>query len=88
MELQTLTDRFIGSRKPAPPGRRQEYRDIIVLGLALRVTDKGNKSFVLVARYPSHPKNPMRRALGTCGVLTLEKAREKARHWWHPRIRH
>jgi integrase len=78
---QTLTDRFISSRKLALPGRRDEYRDAVVPGLTLRVTDTGHKSFVLVARYPSHPKNPTRRALGSCGALTLEKARAKARGW-------
>jgi integrase len=49
--------------------------------LALRVTDKGHKSFVLVARYPSHPSNPTRRALGDYGAVTLEGARRKAREW-------
>jgi integrase len=76
-----LTDRFIGSRKPAGPGKRDDYQDAIVPGLALRVTDKGHKSFVLVARYPANPKNPTRRALGTYGALTLVKARDKARQW-------
>ena len=78
---QTLTDRFIISRKPAKPGRRDDYQDSIVPGLALRVTDCGHKSFVLVARFPKNPKNPTRRALGTCGALTLDRARAKARHW-------
>jgi integrase len=76
-----LTDRFIGSRKAAQAGKRDDYPDAIVPGLALRVTDRGHKSFVLVARYPSHPKNPTRRALGSCGALTLVKARDKARQW-------
>jgi integrase len=78
---QTLTDRFIGSRKAARPGKRNEYLDSLVPGLALRVTDNGHKSFVLIARYPSHPINPTRRALGSYGKLTLDKARDKARHW-------
>lgn len=77
----TLTERYITSRKPAAPGCRDEYRDAIVPGLAVRVTDKGHKSFVLVARYPTHPANPTRRALGTCGALTLDGARTKARTW-------
>jgi integrase len=76
-----LSDRLIKSRKPSPEGRRDEYRDAIVPGLALRVTDKGHKSFVLVARYPSHPSNPTRRALGDYGAVTLEGARRKAREW-------
>lgn len=59
MSRQNLTDRFITSRKPAQPGRRDDYPDAIVPGLALRVTDRGHKSFVLVARFP---KTAYRRA--------------------------
>lgn len=76
-----LTDRFIRSQKAAAPGRRNEYLDGILPGLALRVTDRGNKSFVLIARYPQNPKNPTRRALGTYGQITLDEAREKGREW-------
>jgi integrase len=76
-----LTVRFIDSRKKAPTGERHDYADAIVPGLALRVTDRGHKSFVLVARYPLNPKNPTRRALGDYGELTLEQARQKARDW-------
>jgi hypothetical protein len=45
---QNLTDRFINSRRNAAPGKRDDYPDAIVPGLALRVTDRGHKSFVLV----------------------------------------
>lgn len=76
-----LTDRFIRSRKPAAAGRRVDYPDGIVPGLALRVTDRGHKSFVLIARYPANPRNPTRRALGDYGALTLDAARAKARAW-------
>src|SRR5215469_3524985 len=65
MARNKLTDRFIASRKNAPEGKRDDYQDAIVPGLALRVTDRGHKSFVLVARYPS---NPTRRMLGTVYV--------------------
>jgi integrase len=78
---QNLTDRFIYSRKPAPAGQRSEYSDAIVPGLALRVTDRGHKSFVLITRYPFNPKNPTRRALGEVGAITLDQARQKAREW-------
>jgi integrase len=78
---QNLTDRFINSRKNASPGRRDDYPDAIVPGLALRVTDRGHKSFVLVTRYPSNPVHPTRRALGDVGAITLEEARQKARTW-------
>lgn len=76
-----LTDRFIQSRKAASPGRRDEYLDGLLPGLALRVTDRGNKSFVLIARYPLKPKNPTRRTLGSYGQITLEEARERGREW-------
>jgi integrase len=78
---QNLTDRFIKSCKPASAGKRDDYPDAIVPGLALRVTDKGHRSFVLVARYPTHPKNPTRRALGNYGAVGLDQARSKARQW-------
>jgi hypothetical protein len=78
---QNLTDRLITSRKKAFPGRRDDYHDGIVPGLALRVTDRGHKSFVLVTRYPSNPAHPTRRALGDAGTITLEQARQKARGW-------
>jgi integrase len=77
----TLTDRFIRSRHPAPAGTRDEYADAIVPGLALRVTDKGTKSFVLLSRFPAHPKNPTRRTIGRYGAFTLDAARECAREW-------
>src|ERR1700730_13759836 len=76
-----LTDRFIKSRQPAPAGRRDEYQDAIVPGLALRVTATGHKSFVLIARFPTHPKNPTRRAIGRYGAVGLEDARARARQW-------
>jgi integrase len=76
-----LTDRFIDSEKRKPAHGRADYLDAIVPGLALRVTSKGHRCFVLVARYPIHPKNPTRRALGDYGEITLEDAREKARGW-------
>src|SRR5262249_53404929 len=38
------------------------------------------KTFILIARYPGSP-NPTRRAIGEYPSLSLEKARERARHW-------
>jgi len=48
--------------------------------MGLRLTDKGSKTFVLVARYPGK-SNPEPRRLGQYGELTLEAARDKARGW-------
>jgi integrase len=79
---RTLTVRKIESRKlKAQRGKREDHRDAIVPGLALRVTETGHKSFVLVARYPAKPKNPTRRSLGDVGKISLDEAREKARRW-------
>lgn len=81
MARVNLTDKFIESDKRIPAAGRMDYLDALVPGLALRVSSTGNRSFVLVARYPSNPKNPTRRALGEYGVLTLEQARVKGREW-------
>jgi integrase len=54
--------------------------DTDVPGLGVRVNDKGLKTFVLLTRYPGSP-NPTRRALGEYGAMSLEAARQKARHW-------
>jgi integrase len=82
MAKRTLTDRVIRALKPAAPGKRNEVSDGLVPGLWVRVTDKGSKSFAVVARYPgTGSKNPTRRTLGAYGELTLEEARTKARAW-------
>lgn len=73
---KNLTVEFIRSRNAAPPGKRIDWADAVVPGLALRITDRGHKSFVLVARYPSHPKNPTRRFLG--GVYIPPKNQPRA----------
>jgi integrase len=73
-----LTDRTIATLKPASPYRLAW--DAIVPGLAVRVTATGQKSFVLVTRYPGSA-NPTARALGKVGALTLEDARIKGREW-------
>jgi integrase len=87
MAKQVLTDRMLKALKPAPTGQRRDYMDAVVPGLGMRVTDKadGNgkaaqRTFIFIARFPGSP-NPTRRALGAYGELTLEAAREKARHW-------
>src|SRR5262245_57811088 len=80
MSKRVLKDRTIKALKAAPPGERYEVSDAVVPGLVVRVTDKGTKTFALVARYPGSP-NPTRRALGGYGELELAEAREKARRW-------
>jgi integrase len=75
-----LTTRAIQALKPAPPGKRRLVWDAVVPGLAVRVTDQGKRTFVLITRYPGS-RHPAPRALGSVGALTLEAARAKAREW-------
>jgi Arm DNA-binding domain len=77
---KTLTDRALKALKPAPAGSRTEIYDAVVPGLAVRVTPKGQRTFVLVSRYPGSP-NPTRRAIGEYGAISLEQARAMARDW-------
>lgn len=72
-----LTDRGIAALRAAEPGKRQLA---LVPGLAVRVTDKGTKAFVLVGRFPGSP-HPTARALGRVGAISLEDARHRAREW-------
>jgi integrase len=75
-----LTDRAIRALSPAPQGRRKLVWDALVPGLAVRVTDKGQRSFVLVTRYPGS-SNPTPRTLGAVGAISLEDARVRGREW-------
>jgi len=75
-----LTDRKIQSLKPAPAGQRYQVMDAHVPGFGVRVTDTGQRTFILRIRYPGSP-DAARRALGEYPSLTLEKAREKAGKW-------
>ena len=75
-----LTDRAIRALKPASAGKRHLAWDAQVPGLAIRVTDRGVKTFTLVVRYPGS-SNPAPRSLGVYGAITLEAARAKARDW-------
>src|SRR3954465_6388967 len=75
-----LTDRVLKALEPASPGTRYEIMDTDAPGLGIRVTDKGQRTFILLTRYPGSA-NPTRRALGEYNVISLEQARQKARHW-------
>jgi integrase len=80
MPRKTLTDRSLRAMKPRADGRPYDKMDSVVPGLGVRVLASGQRTFVLIARYPGST-NPTRRALGGYGELTLEKARGKARDW-------
>jgi integrase len=54
--------------------------DAEVTGLGVKVTETGSRSYVLIKRFPGF-KHPAPRQLGSCDVLSLEEAREKARDW-------
>jgi integrase len=78
MARKTLTDRGIKALKPKDGPYIEP--DLQVPGHGVRVMPTGHKTFVLTARYPGS-KNPVPRALGSYGELTLEQSREKARQW-------
>jgi hypothetical protein len=80
MPKKNLTDRTIKTLKPAKPEKHYDLMDSVVPGFGVRVSETGRRTFILIARYPGSD-NPTRRALGEYGAITLEKAREKARHW-------
>jgi Arm DNA-binding domain len=80
MPKRTLNDRMLKALKPASPGKRYDIMDSIVPGFGIRVTGRGQRTFVLVARFPGS-RNPTRRAIADYGALTLDKARQKARDW-------
>jgi integrase len=75
-----LTHRAIEALRPPPFGKRLIVWDAGCPSFAVRVTDKGVKSFVLVCRFPGNP-NPTTKVLGRVGVLSLEEARNKGRDW-------
>ena len=80
MHKKRLTDRTLKALKPAKVGKRYDVMDGDVRGFGVRVSDKGQRTFVLIARYPGRT-NPTRRALGDYPTLSLESARRKAQRW-------
>jgi integrase len=71
MARLALTERFIRSparitEAKAANGGRRDYHDSIVPGVVIRVFATGHRSFNLIARFPSRPQHPARRALGDC----------------------
>src|SRR5437588_9372051 len=75
-----LSDRTLKSLYPAANGKPYDLRDIGSRGLSVRVLPSGQRTFVLVARYPGH-LYPARRALGVYDDMSLEEARDKASKW-------
>jgi integrase len=81
MARKSLTTKYIESPKRAPPAGTKDYPDPQVPGLAVRVTSTGYRAWVLVARYPLHPKNPTRRVICRYGAMTRDDVHAKARAW-------
>lgn len=76
-----LTDRFVAAAKPAAPGKRVDYHDTVVPGLALRLTDRGHRSWVLHGRFPRTPEIASRLHVGNYPAVGLDDARTTARAW-------
>jgi Arm DNA-binding domain len=78
MAKKRLTDRTLKALKTT--GERYDVMDTDVPGFGVRVTERGRRTFILIARYPGST-NPTRRSVGEYPALSLEKARTRARHW-------
>jgi integrase len=74
MATVMLTARFVDSVKTH--GKRTEYFDKDVRGLALRISERGAKSWCILYR---HRGRLRRLTLGSMDALTLAQARERAR---------
>ena len=72
---KTLTDNMVLKLKPGP--KRRTLPDPLMRGHYVRVTPKGAKSYVAVARDPAGKQ--IWATLGGADVLTIAEAREKAR---------
>ncbi|CAA7613316.1 putative Site-specific recombinase XerD [Magnetospirillum sp. LM-5] len=83
-EKKTLTAAAIKRFPAAPSGKRVEHFDAAMPGFALRVTDKGEKSFVLFSRIGG---KQVRLTIGKAQLeedgpgVTLADARQTARDW-------
>src|SRR5262249_20101219 len=78
---KALNDRVLRSLKPAEKGTRYDIWDTVTPELAVRVTDKGAKTFTLTQRFPRSAPNPTRRSIGVVGAIDLVEARKTAREW-------
>jgi len=78
MQKHRLTDRKLIALKAG--STRYEVMDTDVPGFGVRVSERGQRTFILIARFAGSP-NPTRRALGEYPAISLEKARTRARAW-------
>ena len=70
-----LTDRFVRSLQPPPPGKRSEFVDQVQPKLRLRVSDTGVKTWSIQKRVDGRKR---RFTLGTYPTLSLSEARSRA----------
>jgi integrase len=82
MRQREVTDKTLQSlrKNPAKAGERYDRMDSEVRGLGFRVNERGEISYILIARYPGH-SNPVRRTIGHYPSMPLAVAREKAKEW-------
>lgn len=77
---QKLTKQIIAATKPQD--RETIIWDNEVLGLGLRITTTGAKSFIIKTRIGGGRLAPIKKpTLGKVGDLTLDQARIRAREW-------
>jgi hypothetical protein len=55
--------------------------DTKVPNFGVSVTEKGTKSYFLVARFPGSDSGPTRREIDKVGAITLADARDRAQKW-------
>ena len=82
MPKVALTDRSLKALKPAPAGKRTMIWDAVQPHLAVRVTDKGARSFVVVRR-PAGSTKLIYHVLGRYPELSLAEARQQTPLTFH-----
>src|SRR5215468_9810815 len=80
LKEKPLSDRTLKSLCAAASGKPYDIKDIGSRGLHVRVMPSGQRTFVLVARYPGHSQ-PARLALVGYDDMSLEEAHDKAAQW-------
>ena len=75
-----LSTRRLDALKPALPGKRYQIMDEMVPGFGVRVTDTGQRTFILRTRFPDRATSTGA-PWGDYPELSLDAARDKARAW-------
>ena len=74
-----LTDLAVANVKP-PASGRIEIWDAMLPGFGLRISEKGSKSWVVLYHVRGRATGKRRLTLGRYPIISLAKARERARH--------